>query len=337
MSSERRTNDFLVGVTVLAVAVLLIVVVLWVRQADLGGQTRHIIARTRDVGGVSLGNPVVIRGVRAGQVEGIALGERGWVVLQLAIDKGVSLPADPMVLLVAASLFGEWQVTIADASGVPPDRELRAALAEARTAGDTLAGAVLPDIAQLTSVAGRIAGDVAKVSDRVQVAFDDKAATEMRESIRNFAMLSAELARTVAAQSKNLDRISTDVQGGLRTVNVAAENINRFAGRLDSATSRGEVQQIVANSQNAARELMQATAALRKLSEDVDRTQTRLSSAVSRVDSVLLKVNSGRGTLGLMVNDPRLYQNSDSLVSELRALVADIKKNPRKYVNVRVF
>ncbi len=337
MSTERRTNDFLVGMTVLVVSILLIVVVLWVRQADLGGQTRHLIARTRDVGGVSLGNPVVIRGVRAGQVEGIALGERGWVVLRLAIDKGVSLPADPMVLLVAASLFGEWQVTIADASGVPPDRELRAALAEARTTSDTLAGAVLPDIAQLTSVAGRIAGDVAKVSDRVQVAFDDKAATEMRESIRNFAALSAELARTVAAQSKNLDRISTDVQGGLRTVNVAADNINRFAGRLDSATSRGEVQQIVANSQNAARELLHATAALRKLSEDVDRTQTRLSVAVSRVDSVLLKVNSGQGTLGLMVNDPRLYQNSDSLVSELRALVADIKKNPRRYVNIRVF
>jgi len=337
MTSERRTNDFLVGATVLVVTIVLIVAVLWVRQADLGGQTRHVIARTRDVGGVSVGNPVVIRGVRAGQVEGIALGERGWVVLKLAIDKGISLPADPVVLLVAASLFGEWQVTISDATGVPPDRELRAALAEARTTGDTLAGAVLPDIAQLTSVAGRIAGDVAKVSDRVQVAFDDKAAKELRESIRNFANLSAELARTVAAQSKNLDRISTDVQGGLRTVNVAADNLSRFSVRLDSATSRGEMQQIVANSQNAARELMQATAALRKLSEDVNNTQSRLSSAVAKADSVFVKVNSGQGTLGLIVNDPRLYTNSDSLVSELRALVADVKKNPRKYINVRVF
>ncbi len=337
MTSERRTNDFLVGVTVLVVTLVLIVVVLWVRQADLGGQTRHVTARTRDVGGVSLGNPVVIRGVRAGQVEGIALGERGWVVLKLAIEKGISMPADPVVLLVAASLFGEWQVTIADATGVPPDRELRTALAEARTSGDTLAGAVLPDIAQLTSVAGRIAGDVAKVSDRVQVAFDDKAAKELRESIRSFAALSAELARTVAAQSRNLDRISTDVQGGLRTVNVAADNLTRFSARLDSATNRGEVQQIVANSQSAARELMQATTALRKISEDVDRTQSRLSAAVARVDSVFVKVNTGQGTLGLMVNDPRFYQNSDSLVTELRALVADVKKHPRRYINVRVF
>jgi len=337
MSSERRTNDFLVGASVIIVTVVLIVTVLWVQQTDLGGKTRHVVVRTRDVGGVALGNPVVIRGVRAGQVEGIALGGRGWVVLKLAIDRGVSLPADPVVLLIAASLFGEWQVNVTDEKGLPPDRELRAALVEAHTTGDTLAGAVLPDIAQLTSVAGRIAGDVAKVSDRVQVAFDDKAAKELRESIRNFAQLSAELAKTVQAQSKNLDLISTDVRQGLQSVNAAADNLTRFSSRVDSSTSRGELQQIVSNSQSAARELMQATSALRKITDDVNGTQAKLSSAVSRADSVFTKMNSGQGTLGRMINDPRLYQNSDSLVSELRALVADVKKNPRRYINVRVF
>ena len=337
MTSERRTNDFLVGASVLVVAVVLVIAVLWLRQADIGGKTRHVVVRTREVGGVALGNPVVIRGVRAGQVESITLGERGWVVLKLGIDRGVPLPAEPVVLLVASSLFGEWQVTIADAAGVPADRELRAALVEAHTTGDTLAGAVLPDIAQLTSVAGRIAGDVAKVSDRVQVAFDDKAAKELRESIRNFAALSAELAKTVQLQSRNLDHISTDVRLGLTTVNAAAANLNRFSSRVDSATSRGELQTIVTNSQNAARDLVQATASLRRLADDVNGTQARLSIAVFRADSVFAKVNSGQGTLGRMLNDPRLYQNSDSLVMELRALVADVKKNPKRYINVRVF
>ena len=220
---------------------------------------------------------------------------------------------------------------------MPPDRELRAALAEARTSGDTLAGAVLPDIAQLTSVAGRIAGDVAQVADRVQVAFDDAAAKELRESIRNFSQLSSDLARTVNAQSKNLDRISTDVQSGLATVNAAAADLSLFASRVDSATSRGELQVIVTNSQNAARELLAATSKLRELSDGLARTETRLATAVSRADSVFLKANSGQGSLGLMLNDPALYRNSDSLVSELRALVADVRKNPRRYLNVRVF
>ncbi|MEQ1690281.1 MAG: MlaD family protein [Gemmatimonas sp.] len=337
MPDRKHTSDFIVGATVLLVSAVLIAVVLWVKQADLGGRKSELIVRTRDVGGVALGNPVVIRGVRAGQVQGIALGERGWVVLTLGIDKSIQLPSDPVVLLVASSLFGEWQATVSELAGVPPDRELRAALAEARTTGDTLAGAMLPDIAQLTSVAGRISGDVAKVADRFQVAFDDKAARELRESIRNFAQLSSDLARTVNAQSRNLDRISSDVQAGLKSVNAAADNLNQFSSRVDSATSRGELQAIVSNSQNAARELVATTTRLREIAEGLNRTDGRLATVVSRADSVFAKVNSGQGSLGMLVNDARLYRNSDSLVTELRALLADVKKNPKRYLSLKVF
>lgn len=335
--ASRRTSDFVVGLTVLLATIALVGTVLWLKQADLGGRTRHLVVRTRDVGGVALGNPVVIRGVRAGRVEGIALGEKGWVVLQLGLDKSTPLPADPVVLLAASSLFGEWQATVTDASGLPADRELRATIELARTTGDTLAGAVLPDIAQLTTVAGRLAGDVAKVADRVQVAFDDSAARELRESIRNFAELSSVLAKTVTLQSKNLDKISTDLQTGLTDLNNTAAKLSAFSARVDSATSRGELQKIVVNSQHAAQELMTTATRLREISGDFERTQSKLTSAVSRADSVFAKANSRSGTLGLMINDPALYQQSDSLVRELRSLVADVKKNPRRYINVRVF
>lgn len=337
MTTTRRVSDFVVGATVLLVTLVVIGAVLWLKQADFSGKTQHLVVRTRDVGGVALGNPVVIRGVRSGQIESIALGERGWVVLILGIDRGVTLPSDPVVLLAASSLFGEWQATITDVAGVPADRELLAAISESRTSGDTLAGAVLPDIAQLTTVAGRIAGDVAKVADRVQVAFDDQAARELRESIRNFSRLSAQLVTTVQSQSKNLDHISGDVQRGLTSINAAAANLNAFSSRVDSATTRGELQTIVANSQAAAKELLAATTHLRDLAVSLDRTEGRLSSAVAKADSVFSTVNSGRGTLGMMVNDPALYVQSDSLVRELRALVADVKKNPKRYFNVRVF
>jgi phospholipid/cholesterol/gamma-HCH transport system substrate-binding protein len=337
VARARRVNDFVVGLTVIVVAVVLIGTVLWVKQADLGGRINHLVVRTRDVGGVALGNPVVIRGVRAGRVEGIALGESGWVVMTLGIDRGVTLPADPVVLLTASSLFGEWQATVTSASGIPADRELRMLVDEARTRGDTIPGAVLPDIAQLTTVAGRIAGDVAQVAERVKVAFDDEAAREMRESIHNFAQLSADLSRTVSVQSRNLNRITTDVQSGVEAVNRAAMTMNRIADRVDSSTSEGELRELVTNTRRAADELVQITTKLRAMSDDFDRTQKVLSRTVSRADSVFEKVNSGSGSFALFVNDPRLYNNSDSLVTELRTLLQDVRTNPRRYINFRVF
>jgi phospholipid/cholesterol/gamma-HCH transport system substrate-binding protein len=337
MTQSKRGSDFIVGLTVLVVTVVLVGSVLWVKQADLGGRTRRLVARTRDVGGVALGNPVVIRGVRSGRVESIALGEPGWVVLTLGLEKEAVLPPDPVVLLTASSLFGEWQVTITGPEGIPPDRQIRAAIAEARTNSDTVAGATLPDIAQLTTVAGRLANDVATVADRFQVAFDDTAAKELRASIRNVADLSAELARTIRVQSKNLDNISADVRTGIGSINSTADRLNQFAVRVDSATSRGELQTIVTNSQTAARELLAATTHLREITERLDRTETNLSRAVARADSVFAKANSREGSIGLLLNDPALYQQSDTLVRELRALVADLRKNPRRYVNLRLF
>ncbi|MGV3709349.1 MAG: MlaD family protein [Gemmatimonas sp.] len=337
MNTERRKNDFIVGITVLVVTVLVIATVLWLKQASVRGSTNNLALRTRDVGGLALGNPVVVRGVRAGKVQGIALGDSGWVVVTLAVSKEVSLPRDPVVLLFASSLFGEWQATIADAAGLPQDKDLRAHIAEARTRGDTLAGAVLPDIAQLTAVAGRIAGDVANVSARVQTAFDDVAAGELRASIRNFAQLSDELARTVKKQSSNLDKLSGNADKGVEKILSAAETIDRIASRVDSSTSKDELRQIVASTQSATRELLSAASRLRTIADSAQGTQTRLHSVIAQADSVMAKVNSKRGSIGLLVNDSKLYTNTDSLITELRALVADVKKNPRKYVNVRVF
>ncbi len=337
MTSKQRINDAVVGTTVLAVIVLVVAAILWVNQSSLGDRRNTVHARVRDVGGVGLGNSVVIRGVKSGRVDQIALGDAGWVVIRLALDEHAPLPRDPVVLLASSSLFGEWQVTVLDAEGLPNDRELRTAVAEARGARDTLPGALLPDIAQLTAVAGRIAGDVAEVADRVRTAFDDDAAKEMRGTIRSLADLSGELQRTVARQSKNLDNVGADVQRGITDLTQAAALIDSVARRVDASTSHGEIAVIVTTVQTAAQELLLTTSQLRSLSVDVGRTQVQLERAVANADSLFTKMNRGDGTMGLLVNDDRLYRHTDSAVIELRALLADIRTNPRRYFNLRVF
>jgi phospholipid/cholesterol/gamma-HCH transport system substrate-binding protein len=336
-AQKRRVNDALVGASVLGVLTVLTAAILWLNQSSMGDRRDKVFVRTRDVGGVSLGSPVVMRGVKSGRVDQVALGDNGWVVARLALDAGVTLPSDPVVLLQSSSLFGEWQATLLDGAGVPPDRELRAAIAEARGARDTLPGALLPDIAQLTAVAGRIAGDLAEVADRVRTVFDDSAALELRSTIRSLADLSGELQRTVATQSRNLDVVGRDVQRGVRDLSRAAAVIDSVARRVDASTSRGEIQTIVSTVQQASGELLATARQLRSLSTDVERTQVRLERAVANADSVFAKVNRGDGTMAQLVNDPALYANSDSLMVELRALVRDIRANPRKYFNLRIF
>jgi phospholipid/cholesterol/gamma-HCH transport system substrate-binding protein len=333
----RRTNDFLVGAVVLAVTAALIVAILWIQQADVGQRQQHVVARFRDVGNARVGNAAVIRGVRGGHIDALELAPSGWVHVRMLIDRDVRLPHDPVVLLNESSLFGDWQATIAERSSLPHDETVRAQIADASGQGDVLPGATLPGIGKLTAVAGQIAGDVANVAGRVEVAFDEQAARELRGSIRNVSDLSTVLSRTVRAHASDLDSLSNQLRTAIISLNRTSSSAQSFAERLDSSASSGEIKRLVEDAAHAANELRQTTVQIHDLSARLAVSQGRLDSFLANGDSVMKKINTGQGSLGLMVNDPSIYRRSDSLLAELRGLVADLKANPKKYVNVHVF
>jgi phospholipid/cholesterol/gamma-HCH transport system substrate-binding protein len=84
-------------------------------------------------------------------------------------------------------------------------------------------------------------------------------------------------------------------------------------------------------------ELRHTLDAFERSAEGLERLTVRLDSLRATLQSVSGKVDRGDGTLGRLVNDPRLYDEARASVAELKALIADIKANPKKYVNVKVF
>lgn len=335
---SKRGNDWIVGAVVLGTMLVLIAATMYLQQADLGRDRTSITARFRDVGNMQVGNAVVIRGVTAGRVERIALANEGWVSAELKLNAGIDLPADPVVLVQAATLFGEWQAVITSRSAAPAIREVYAQLEDSAGAPPaTLPGAVLPDIAQLTSVAGGIAGNVASVAERVRVAFDDSAARELRTTIRNFNAMSQQLAQTVRTQSRNLDSVATDVRSGASDLSAGMSALQRSIARLDSATSEGEVQRIVSEIQLAATNMRMVSERVSAIALSLERSEASLRGALTQADSILGRVNRGEGSLGLLVTDPSLYRNSDSLMIDLRALLADFRRNPKRYFDLSIF
>ena len=333
----RRKNDFFVGMVVLAVILTLTGATLWVKQADIGERRSKVVARFRDVGNARVGNAVVIRGVRAGTIEAIELARGGWVHVRMNLDRSMQLPGTPVVLLNESSLFGEWQATITQRSALPHDETVQAQIAESSGGDDVLPGATLPDIAKLTAVAGQIAGDVANVAGRVEVAFDERAARELRSSIRNFSDLSTTLSQTVRDHAGDLDTLSRGLQTAVSSLNRTALSASQLAARVDSSSTSGEIKQIVDDMSHAAAELRRGSAQIRMMSEQLSKTQNRLDSFLTNGDSVLVKLNTGQGSLGLLLNDPSLYRNSDSLLTQLRGLVTEVRTNPKKFVSVRIF
>ncbi|HEY7407814.1 MAG TPA: MlaD family protein [Gemmatimonadaceae bacterium] len=332
-----EANDFIVGSAVLVTMVLLVTGSIWLGQIDVGKRRERVEARFEDVGNAQVGNAVVIRGVRSGRIESIELADGGWVRVGIGLDPDITLPRDPVVLLGASSLFGDWQATILEQSAAPASREVAEQIRRASGKRDLMPGAVLPDVAQLTTVAGDIADNVATFAERVRVAFDDSAAVELRSSFRNVATLSAELAQTTRTQSRNLDEITRDVKAGASELTEAARALRRTVARVDSSTSAGEVALIMGDIQMAAGTLRDAANDLHDLTSRLGGTQARLDSLLGSSASVMSKIDRGDGSFARMLNDDALYTGTDSLVQEMRALVADVRARPKRYINLRLF
>ena len=121
----NRRNDVIVGLVVIVVVAVLGIGIAWVKQADVGGRKRDVVAHFHDVGNARVGNAVVIRGVIGGRIQALELAPSGWVNARMKIDPAVQLPSDPVVLLNESSLFGEWQATIIERSALPHDEAVQ--------------------------------------------------------------------------------------------------------------------------------------------------------------------------------------------------------------------
>ena len=61
-----------------------------------------------------------------------------------------------------------------------------------------------------------------------------------------------------------------------------------------------------------------------------------MNSDGERLDELTKNLNAGAGNGRQLLHDKQLYDNMNSAANELKGLIADIRKDPKKYLNVKV-
>jgi phospholipid/cholesterol/gamma-HCH transport system substrate-binding protein len=334
----KRSNEFAVGLAVLAALALVIGGALWLSETDVNQKKTSYTARFRTVGGLGVGGPVTLRGVRVGRVEAIRLVENEWVETEFSIDRSIDLPRKPAVISASASLFGEWVANIIPYEPLPSDPNLRDALIESdRAGGDAWPGATLPDIGQLTAQASRIAGDVGNITQRIGQAFDSTALKNMQQSVKDLAAISG---RLVTFANRQTDRIDSVGQNVTRTSDAFAGVAGTFrnaVARLDTATRDNQLKDILDNGRSSSTDFRLAAADLRSVMAAARANQTSLVRVLQSADSLMTKLQAGNGTIGMLASDSTLYRETTRTVIQFRELLTDIQAHPKKYLKISVF
>ena len=221
---------------------------------------------------------------------------------------GAPLPDWSYVPSVAANSF-EGLTATASASL----RQMDGLLADVRAGRGTL-GKLVTDDALYTELQTFVtsASAVTRAMNEGQgtiggLLHDRKAYDALRASLENLQTVTARINSGQGA----LGRFLNDEALG-KSISGTASNAELITGRL----SKGE-----------------GTAG--KLLTD-QQLYDRLNSMANRVDQVVAGLESGRGTAGQLLHDRQLYENMNRAVLEVRELISEVRKDPRKYLNVRV-
>jgi phospholipid/cholesterol/gamma-HCH transport system substrate-binding protein len=334
----KRANEALVGASVLIAIALVVAGSVWLSGAHFGRNGVLENVRVKSIGGLSVGDPVLLRGVRIGRVEGIQLASNDWVNVALRLQAGGwKKPERPVALFSAMTLFGDWSVQITSQDNLTDPEVLKAVNEASRFGHDKIPGAALPDVGQLTAQAGRIAGDIAMISSRVQDAFDSSSAARLKGAFRDLSRLSAVLKTIAQGQESTLTHIGGNLDTGTVLLARSARSIAAAASRVDSATSRDQLQRILGHTDTITSDLTTVAGKVRELAISAANQQEAFERIIARTDSMLLRIQQGEGTLGRLSRDSTLYHEAVQSIRSLDSLLTDVRKNPRRYFTFSVF
>jgi phospholipid/cholesterol/gamma-HCH transport system substrate-binding protein len=80
-----------------------------------------------------------------------------------------------------------------------------------------------------------------------------------------------------------------------------------------------------------------APAELEQTRGNLTRVTARLDSATVTLASLMEGLEAGEGSAGKLLRDDKLYDRTEALLAGLEELVRDVKTNPKRYINVKVF
>lgn len=247
--------------------------------------------------GLKQGQPVWLVGVSVGYVDDVQLKQDGTLITTFRIQGDYKVPLGSMATVVPNGIFGDAAVALTPKGPNP----------RSFNSGDTVpVGPSNPGIAGLTSKADSIATSVNAITSSFQRELVAAGGVrDLRNTIAATNRLVAEFGVIAAEQSRQLTATMTSVR------------------RLTAAVDPQKVDSVVGN-------LQTTSANMSAMSNELKATSTKL-------DAIIAKVDGGPGSAAKLINDPGLYNDARALLQRMDSLVADVKKNPKKYINVKVF
>ncbi|MBQ7527264.1 MAG: MCE family protein [Bacteroidaceae bacterium] len=120
----------------------------------------------------------------------------------------------------------------------------------------------------------------------------------------------------------------------MQNAELITENLNKSTQQLNTLL-RNDIPKMTSTFTKAGENVTTLTDKMNQL--DLQATLENVNQTISSVHDMMEQMQSPKGTLGKLMNDPSIYDNLNHTVQSADSLVSDLKAHPKRYVHFSVF
>jgi len=300
----KFTKEIKTAIVVLSGILLFIFLYNYFKGQNLLIASRTFYATYSSVEGLTKSAPITINGFNVGSVVGMELTPDGRnVLLTLLIQDDIEFSKNSKAQIYETGLIGGKAVAIVFANdGARP-----------AVSGDTLASEVKDGLTEL-------------VNQRL---------TPLQEKIEKMMVSADDLLQNINDIFD--DRTKAHLRGSVARLDSTLASIQRLSSSAESmlASNKSKLNSAFDNAEKFTENLVAISDTLTEA--DLTGTINRLNQSLTSVSALLEDIEQGKGSVGKILKDEKLYDNIEGATAQLEALLQDMKLNPKRYVHFSLF
>lgn len=293
-------KEFIIGICVIAAIVILIFGIDYLKGINLFSPANFYYASYDNVAGLEISSPVTVDGYKVGQVREIQFDYEnpGKIKVLLALNKNLRIPVDSKATMGSTLMSGNFiAIKLGKSSEKIP-------------VGGDIESYATSDL--MSSLSEDIMPAVNQILPRV-----DSLLYNLNKLAGDPALLSS---------IQRLDGITGNVMNATNGLNstinkdlpVVMRNVKSISHGLDTVTANLGI----------------LSAQLKSL--PLNTTVDNVNALTDNLTKFSNQLNDPTSTLGMLMNDPELYNKLNRVAADVDSLIVDIKKNPKRYISIKL-
>lgn len=313
----KFTNEVKVGLLAIGAIVILIIGFNFLKGSQVFSKPFTLYAKFPDIGSLERSNQVKINGLPVGTVYSLTPADQevDTIIVEIHLNKNISIPKGSFAF-IDGSVLGSAFINV-------EKTELNAYLQSGDTisthAEQSLVASLQAQVAPTLTRLNQTFDSLKVTIGGVNSLFDAGSKDNMRALLANLTVTSQELAQLLDVQSGALSQ-------SLGNVNAITGNFAKNNDAISSSIRNVEV------------------TTSRLANANIEGLVSALQATINELKSTVSQFNNNNGSLGLLLNDRKLYDNLETSVSRLNQtllsseiLFDDIRVHPKRYLNFTVF